>query len=287
MAKNVTAAKRGWSYNKAEGTMGFFVDGYLREYWTGRTGQHVTLPPFYEGQAGWTNMAIPDVYVLDSTQLHPEGSKMEDGEKVFHYGFVDSTSTSTRAMGGMMNRAEAQAVTAKAVVHAVGTTAIVTQDTSSAVNLWAGGDFMPRVHPYSHYRVLSSTANDGTNVTLTLARGLLTQMESAEDGFLNQNMYSKMSSQLPPGGATDLSAVGINLVTAAASNWMWVQTWGPCYVSGGDERLGAAGSRREAYINQDGTLITPATVDQRQSIGYAINESGTTATWYVYLMLAR
>ena len=145
---------------------------------------------------------------------------------------------------------------------------------------------MPRVHPYSSHRVLSNLANDGEHMTLTLERGLLTAMAVSEDGFLNQNQYSKLSCQLPNAGKDDASVMGVNLVTAVASTWMWIQTWGPCYISGGDELLGVTGGDRDAWFHQDGTLMCPATVVQTQRAGYAINETDGTSTWFVFLQLA-
>lgn len=254
-----------------------------------KDGKYIVMPAWYSGEPDgkWGNLAHPDVYVLDTQQQYPVGTKFVDGDRTFHYGyFFQDNSVGTRAMGGIVNRATAQAITAKAVVHAVGETEIVIVDSSSAVDLWAGGYLMPRVHPYSYYRVRSSTVSDGTDVILTLERGLLTAMASGEDGFLNQNMYSKLGCELPNAGRTDVSVVGVNLVLAIDDRWMWIQTWGPCYVSGGDERLGAAGERREAYFHQDGTLMCPGSFGQTQRAGYAINECDDTSTWHIFLQLA-
>ena len=188
-----------------------------------------------------------------------------------------------------MNIAQESYSTAKAVAHVVGETEIVIVDSTSAVNLYAGGYYMPRVHPYSSHRILSSTANDGTNVTLTLERGLLTELASGGRGFLNQHPYSKLSCQLPNAGDTFTSAMGVNLVTAVASTYLWVQSWGPCFISGGDELLGKAATIRTATFHQDGTLHAALdSEDEFQLAGYAIPKSSTSlSTWFVYLQIAR
>lgn len=147
---------------------------------------------------------------------------------------------------------------------------------------------MPRVHPYSHHRILKSTAHDGTNVTLTLERGLLTELASGGRLFLNQHPYKKLESMLPNSGDEKVSAMGVNLVQAVAGRWMWVQTWGECYVTGGDELLGKSNYVRMGYFHIDGTLYSPAAGDTlQQDAGFAIPKtSASLATWHVYLQIA-
>lgn len=251
-----------------------------------KDGKYIVMPVWYSGEPYWGKLVHPDPYVLDAQQQYPVGTKFVDGDRRFHYGYCHAKASATgRAMGGMKNLAEAQAITAKAVIHAVGETEIVLVDNTSTLNQWAGGYFMPRVHPYSTLRVLSNTAHDGTNVTLTLERGLLTAMASGEDGFLNQNKYSKLGCELPNAGRDDTSSMGVNLVEAEAGKWLWIQTWGPVYLSGGDELLGASADARMGFFHQDGTLYSPADPSLLQPAGYAINQSGTTATWYIQLQL--
>jgi len=252
-------------------------------------GQYLVLPKWKGGEANVNRgLTVPDVYVLDSTQKYPIGTKFVDGDRVFHYGYCYSNdSIGTRSMGGMMNVAVAKAVTHDAVIEPVGETEIKIEDTTSTVNQWAGGYYMPRVHPYSCYRVLSNTVSDGEHSILTLERGLLVATTaSLASSYLNQNQYSKLSCQLPNAGKDDASVMGVNLANAIAGRWMWIQTWGPCYISGGDELLGVAGGDRDAKFHQDGTCMCPATVDQTQRAGYAINETDGTSTWFVFLQLA-
>lgn len=257
--------------------------------------KYVVLPPWKGGEdAVVRSLVIPDVYVLDTSQKYPIGTKFVDGDRVFHYGYVYSVnSTADRAMGGMKNVAAAKAVTFDAVVHAVGDTEIVIEDDASAVNLWAGGYLMPRISSaalgygkYSSYRVLSNTVTDNTHVTLTLDRGVIVELPASDDGFLNQNMYSKLSCELPNAGVADAPSVGVNLVRAVSSRWIWLQTWGPCYITGGDERLGNGDDQLNAVFHQDGSLYCPATRNQQQDAGFLLNRSGGTSSWYVFLHIA-
>jgi len=271
------------------------VATYMQQSIEMHDGQYIVLPKWKGGEDDVNRtLAIPDVYVLDSSQKYPIGTKFVDGDRVFHYGYIYSVASGAdRTMGGMKNIATAKAVTFDAVEHAIGETELIIEDTTSTVNQWAGGYLMPRVSSaelgygnYSSFRVLSNTAHSGGHCTLTLDRGILHEIPASDDGFLNQNMYSKLSCQLPNAGKDDASSMGVNLVRAVASRWVWIQTWGPCYVTGGDELLGVAGECRTGYFHQDGTIYAPSDPGCRQMAGYAINESDGTSTWFVYLMLA-
>ena len=149
---------------------------------------------------------------------------------------------------------------------------------------------MPRVNPYCYYRVLSNEANDGTNTTHTIDRGLIVQMESGEDGFLNRHPYKDMISTWSS-GRSYVSWVGVSMVNPVASRYQWVQTWGPCYMSGGDERPGSEAYLREAQIHIDGTLVQYGwdTTTAQQRAGYVLNSTGTdtTSSWFIYLMINR
>lgn len=256
--------------------------------------QYIVLPKWRGGEDSINrSLTVPDVYATDSTQKYPIGTKFVDGDRVFHYGYCYSVdSGADRTMGGMKNIATAQAVTFGSTEHAIAETEIETVDASSTINQWAGGYLMPRISSaalgygnYTSYRVVSNTATASSAVTHTIERGLVVAIPADDDGFLNQNMYSKLSCQLPNAGKDDASSMGVNLVRAVASRWLWIQTWGPCYITGGDERLGAAADRRNAVFHQDGTLYCPSTRNQQQDAGFAINESDATSTWYVFLQI--
>lgn len=253
-------------------------------------GQYVVLPKWKGGEADVNRgLAIPDPYVFDTTQKYPVGTKFVDDDRRFHYGYINALGgamTANRGMGGVMNAATYIAFTTSAVIEPVDETEISVVDAASTLNMWAGGYLMIRAHPVCYYRILSNTAAVAASV-ITLERGLLTATTSGATVWANQNMYSKMESHLPNANLRYASCVGICLPVAVAARWAWVQTWGPCYLSGGDELIGKSEDIREAYVYGDGTLQSPAAFHRKQRAGYALNQtSSNVSTWYIYLQLA-
>lgn len=259
-------------------------------------GKYIVLPPWKGGEDDVVrSLAVPDVYVLDKTQKYPIGTKFVDGDRVFHYGYCYSkNSAAGRASGGMKNLALVKETTTKLLtVEPIGETEIEIVDTKSALNQWAGGYYMPYVTTgLSTYRILSNTKSDGAHVTLTLERGLLVASTAGMTVRISQNQYSKLSCELPNAGAYYASSMGVNLVEAGAGKWLWIQTWGPCYVHGGDDLLGKDAADRMGTFHIDGTLMCPinpaAGASQHDQIaGYAINRGdGTAEAWFVFLQLA-
>lgn len=253
--------------------------------------KYIVLPVWKGGEDSIDrSLEVPDVYVLDAVQKYPIGTKFVDGDRVFHYGYCYSKSSDPgRASGGMKNLAEVKETTTKALtVEPIGETEIEIVDTESALNQWAGGYYMPYVTTgLSTYRILSNTATSGGHVTLTLERGLLVASIAGMTIRISQNQYSKLSCELPNAGAYYASSMGVNLVEAAAGRWLWIQTYGPCYIHGMDELLGKDTTDRTGFFHIDGSLICPATPTNDQIAGYAINKGdGTASAWFVFLQLA-
>jgi len=45
------------------------------------------MPEYFSGELGWGNLELPNVYLADDTAaLYPNGTKLVQGERVFHYG---------------------------------------------------------------------------------------------------------------------------------------------------------------------------------------------------------
>ena len=261
-------------------------------------GKHIELPCWKGGEDDVVReLAIPDVYVTSTTQKYPIGTKFVDDDRVFHYGYLhtDEDVGGARAGQGLGNLNECKSTTTDAVEHAIGATAITIEDTASTVNEWAGGFFCPMSSPYGiTYRVLSNTVQDGEHSILTLERGLVVAVAaSTADCRLNANQYSKLLTTRAS-GRHYVSFMGCSPIQPVASSYQWVQTWGPCNVMGGDEIPGSENGLRMGQFNIDGTLVWDAWAGQsanqgHQLAGYVINSTGTgtTASWFIYLMVAR
>lgn len=250
-------------------------------------GKYVVLPVWKGADEDLDRpLTHPDVYVLDTSQEYPIGTKFVDGDRVFHYGYIYSDDGAADRGGiGCGDLNEMKSTTTDAVVEDVGETEIVIEDSASTLNQWAGGYFWPYVAPYyTGYRVLGNTATSGGHVTLTLERGLL-QATTASLALneLYANPYSKLDTCWVT-GKDYTSCMGIALPTPVASRYMWLQTWGPCIVAGGDEEPGGTSQYRAAGINIDGTLVIP-TQHYGQRIGHVINSTSTSHVASHFVML--
>ncbi len=58
-------------------------------------GARVEMPPWFQGEKGWGNLAHPNVYKADAQQQYPAGAKYIEGERVFYYDKFIGTITGT------------------------------------------------------------------------------------------------------------------------------------------------------------------------------------------------
>ena len=258
----------------------------------------IDAPIWYAGQKGWGNHHKPDVYVQDTNQNYPVGTKFVEGDRTWIYGYVQhDEDAGERAGVGLLNIADELVEASDAVVHAIGETEIVIEDTTSTVNLWAGGYMMCRTHPTIQYRILESTANSGGHITATLDRGLVVAIAASQNIRLNQYQYKKLCTSRSA-GRHQSSIMGVAPIISQASKYTWIQTWGPAVIVGGDEVPGSAASLRMCQFNIDGTLVYngwDGTVSGNgfEMAGYLIPQTSSdgganyTASWHVFLILNR
>lgn len=249
-------------------------------------GKTIYLPPWKGGQSGEGNLKIPDVYAKETSQTYPIGTKYVDGDRVFHYGYVDTEdAAATKANIGLFCSVVAKdSLTLTDTAYAAGSTTIVIEDTTAVVNAYAGGFYMPRTNPYSCFRVLESTVSDGTHVTLTLEDDTLSATTASQgSNKLCANPWSALGCSWAA-GRDDVSWMGITLVDITTSRYQWVQSWGPCVVVPYNEELGASAGARQAVFHIDGTARLY--VANYQIMGFAWPHTGTTATWFMYLQVA-
>lgn len=251
-------------------------------------GATIYMPPWKGGQEGWGNLAIPDVFVTETTATYPIGTRMVDGDRTFVYSYVGGVDgTYTKANIGLYCAVVDNAsLTMGTTAHAAGTTAVIIADAASAVNAYAGGFFMPRTNPYSSFRILSNTVSDGTHVTLTLERGTLSATTASQGScHVVENPYSDVRCTWGA-GRDDVSFLGITLLDTILTTYQWILTWGPCHVVPYNEEMGAAANVQMANFHIDGTAVNATSTASRQKMGFAIPHTGTTSTWYMMVQVA-
>ena len=298
---NKSAIKRGWHYENDKGTMGFFVDGYLQEYWHGKSRAHVTLPPYCAGELGWDEMSEPNVYAADETLLHPNGTRLQIGERVFYYstyyGQITSWAKADTAgddlLGkGLQTFAFAQDYADK-LTGTSGSTSIALADTVAgtpterADNFYSGGWLNAKDTAPSDARMISrfieASTISGTTTTLTVDKALVNDITGG-NSVLMPNPYKYASWHVDHSGFIYSGWLGVSLVNNPTAGYgLWLQTYGPCgmnHVANANE--GASGGESivlgmgdGAIQVLDGNTDTYSYSGNRPIIGYTMPNSRT------------
>ncbi len=191
-------------------------------------GKSVIMPTWYAGQEKWGNLAIPDVYVSDSQQQYPVGTKYRDGDRTWLYGKCGVTATKT-GIGNFTYVAE-EGLTLDAVAQEVGDTVITLEETADTIDQYAGGYFLS--YPAMEtYRILSNLASDGTHLKITIDRGLITGIAaSTASQFVCEHRMSDVRTQWGAAAHQYESVVGVPMIAQTTAQWQWYQTFGEHYL---------------------------------------------------------
>ena len=133
--------------------------------------------------------------------------------------------------------------------------------------------------------IVGNTASDASNnVTVYLDRGLPVATTTALYFEILANPYASVSQANHSGLA---SFAGMPTTAAVSGSYLWVQTWGPIWISP-QAGVAAAAYVREAYFRHDGSLDIRANIgtyvtDQRA--GFAMDYSTAGAQGPPLLML--
>ncbi len=67
-------------------------------------GRTMYMPEYFEGENGWGNLALPDVYAADdATTLYPRGTRLVQGERSFYYGTYRGKVDTNHSAGTVTN----------------------------------------------------------------------------------------------------------------------------------------------------------------------------------------
>lgn len=245
-------------------------------------GAVIYLPSQPEAE-GLANLAAPDPYTPTVAQLYPLGTRAVIGERVFRYGKA-GTNAIARPHWLVQNRnvynddglKDCWEGSSTAVATAVDDTTIIFADTNSShvANFFQRGWMIlfyatnTRVH-----QILKNTAG-GTTITFTLVDPIA---EADADGAIfatvHPSIYSKME-RVHGGGSTQAAFIGVALSPFTASNYGWIQTWGPCYCTP-QATFGNAAYERAIIGNYDGSInvvTAPAAGSYHQRVGHTLPE---------------
>ena len=256
----------------------------------------ITLVP----SPNFTSLEIPDLDRPDSTQKYDIGTKFEFNGKVYFYGYTTSIVTSRKGALVSYPQAMAQRVTADADLYA--TSIVVT--TVSPDGPSADGTF-PVDYLKGGHVVVFAESGGATDFT----RGIISNTVVAVAGVMTIGLDSPLPVELVTGtsvteaiaspfasvcnnlGSLSQPACGVPTCYSAASKWIWLQTWGPCWLAG-QTTLGVDGALLASF-RADGALDIESAVtanNTTQPAGYVMfngSTSGSQGAPFVYLQIAR
>ena len=217
-----------------------------------------------------------EVTVSDATQRYRIGSRMQDGDRVFHYGQIAVTGgygittwpTQVRVGAGVATgiwpgNDETNVVGAVAGVAGAYTITYVCT-ANIAANQFQGGIIAFAGAQYGHSnRILShALCLAGNTVILYLEDPLALIIAAGQAATLYRNPFACVYS--PWQGTIEaianpnnqrLTLIGMPLVQGLAGEFQWFQTWGPCVSVSGSGAEGTNIEERElVFDNQDGTV---------------------------------
>jgi len=245
-----------------------------------KDGKYIVMPAYKGGQAGWGNLAHPNVYSESVIQEYPIGTKFVDDDRIWRY--VKAGNTCTR---GRLLQSYNRFSDGTNVEYAVVPTAGVVGDDHihfTAVgtvteNMFAGGyailqsgRLMYRIQEHDAVTALAA----GTVTIDGTLRNAITALSHYVQ--LMRDIYSNvqyLSSGATAGWGTGV-CVGHHTITSGS--YAFGQTWGPCMVAGTDN-YGANVGERLLVMGHDGASILQTEHDETydyQNIGPIIAYTG-------------
>lgn len=267
-------------------------------------GHTVYLPQEIGGDVGAGNIALPNIYVEDSVQKYPIGTRLEMGERTFRYykagaaiTYLNSAIISTDCRkGNTVNSYD----TSQAA--GVGTAANPLKvDGSSAgdpaLNYYAGHSaviYVATALGIRQMQVLSSSASaldDGTQ-TVELVLDQATPMAIAANTGIDffpskfADCNSCFQGQDDARNGLFYAFVGIPMAIMTDGYWGWCQTAGPVFVVNTATQMGDLTADRTAIFSSDGSIkpIDEASVSE-QIAGFTLADTDGSGSEWIQLQL--
>ena len=195
-------------------------------------GGTIYMPKWFQGQSGWGNLALPDVYAAGTTGLYPSGTIYREGDRTFVYTKMGATNDSAyRSAGYMLRTKAAYASTSSGMQTAVADATSVVVNTGGAhvVDVYSGGMLGVYGTSYgSRFIVASGVADTSTTVnydmTLTLDVGFPVAMATTDNITLTPNIYDEVNAYVTEEYSRYIGMIMHHQVTA--TEFSWLQTGG-------------------------------------------------------------
>ena len=250
------------------------------------------------------NMTQPDISVVDTAQKYDIGTKWEYNGRVYHYAY--SKGTVGPNMGAKIYNHQDVKYSVAAATSPVGATDIsITVDTNDGIgsavfakDYLKGGVCViyDKTLGVGYEQIRGIIGNDALSGAGTLKIYLDAPLSVA---FTVAVGYAEATASpwagIAPFGSTAISGercacAGVPAVHATTGQWLWVQTWGLCWVSP-SATLGTGDNNHLAVFQSDGSVTdqdaSNAAVGQTAGWCVANDYGAGQGAPFIYLMIAR
>jgi len=276
-------------------------------------GKTIYLPPWAAAQEGWGNMKLPDLSLAaHSVQQFPIGTRYVNGDRAYRYARAGGT-LRTDLLGkiGQIQCIKYCSIQATALQYAttiavtVGSTDGHAGDGVVAVNELAGGYILIFDATYTGgqpqvIQIRSNTvvASSGGTMTLVTDEGVQNALTTDDHAELIASPYRNILAQASLAYSNTYGHIGRPVIPATSGQFLWVQTWGPCFLSpqtdvGVNTGGSGAGQNYVVVSRHDGSIDTllysDATHDQAQIVGFVMacaTTAGGQGAPFVFLTIA-
>jgi len=193
-------------------------------------GGTIYMPKWYQGEVGWGNLDLPDVYAASTTGAWPRGTIYREGNRTFVYGKMDST------LGGAYTHAGYVPIT-YATYKDMGSDGMQSGSAASndvtvnyaeacAVDKYSGGILgFYGTYYGNRFIVAQAVANTDYDMVLTLDQPMQGTMATTDEILLQEHQYKVMRLYITDEYAPYVGVLCHDLI--AASEYNWLQTGGP------------------------------------------------------------
>jgi len=248
------------------------------------------------GAGGGVTIPGQDIYAVDTVQRQRLGTRVVRGDCVYKYAkCVGTAITKTSMIAHTLWYQHFEGGLTTSTVAGVNTLTITLGGTHGEL-----GDGEIAVHELEGGRILltdgtwsenvtmgirdNTAGSSGDVITITVDGEIPVARTAAHVVAIMGNMYRVTGIR---GSGGNKPHIGVPMRICALGSYLWLQTWGPCWVAPGTE-VGEAADNRNVYIKGDGGLTDNAS-PELQYAGYVLTSSstGTQGTPFVYLMCSR
>ncbi len=263
-------------------------------------GKYIVLPPGMDGQ-DLPNLSIPTSLAPTTSQAYPLGTKFVCGDRVYHY--AKSNGTCYPQLGAYKAKktntvavAPTQATATQpdgTIAGAVGSSYVtVTIDTEIGVlttgvlsaNELAGGYVVigngSAQNPQMRYIVSHpALTSAGGSLTIKLDMPLLTAVTAATTTI--ELMECPFYNVAADGSGGDyVSYIGVPAAYCTTGYYLWIQTWGPCWITSDGNTCDSAGDRWIVFVG-NGSVVSSNDITVESGVrpaGIALDMSGSGAS---------